>query len=101
MLEAQQEALREAGATKVFSEKQSGAKCLVSLEPGDPLLVTRLDRLAPSTRDLLNTLDATAKARASFRSIGDPCAETTTAHGRLVLTVLRGLAEFERHLILS
>jgi DNA invertase Pin-like site-specific DNA recombinase len=107
-LEAQQEALRAAGATQ-FSEKQSGiktdraalARCLASLTPGDVVLVTKLDRLAPSTRDLLNTLDAIAKAGATFRSLGDGWADTTTPHGKLMITVLGGLAEFERFLILS
>jgi DNA invertase Pin-like site-specific DNA recombinase len=63
------------------------------------LLVTRLDRLARSTRDLLNTLAAIADRGARFRSLGDAWADTTTAHGRLMLTVLGGLAEFERELI--
>jgi DNA invertase Pin-like site-specific DNA recombinase len=61
-------------------------------------LVTRLDRLARSTRDLLNVLDEIAKKRAGFRSLSDPWADTTTPHGRLMLTVLGGLAEFEREL---
>jgi DNA invertase Pin-like site-specific DNA recombinase len=108
-LEAQQNALRAAGATQVFAEKQSGvktdraalARCLASLEPGDTLLATKLDRVARSTRDLLNTLDAVAKAGATFRSLGDGWADTTTPHGKLMITVLGGLAEFERHLILS
>ena len=108
-LEAQQEALRGAGATQLFSEKQSGvktdraalARCLASLEAGDVVVVTKLDRLARSTRDLLNTLDTIARAGATFRSLGDQWADTTTPHGRLMLTVLGGLAEFERHLILS
>jgi DNA invertase Pin-like site-specific DNA recombinase len=108
-LDAQQAALREAGATQVFSEKQSGiktdraalARCLASLEAGDTLLVTKLDRLARSTRDLLNTLATIGEAGASFKSLGDPWADTTTPHGRLMVTVLGGLAEFERHLILS
>jgi DNA invertase Pin-like site-specific DNA recombinase len=108
-LEAQQEALRTAGATQLFSEKQSGiktdraalARCLASLEPGDIVVVTKLDRLARSTRDLLNTLDAIAKAGATFRSLGDGWADTTTPHGKLMITVLGGLAEFERFLILS
>jgi DNA invertase Pin-like site-specific DNA recombinase len=90
-LEAQHAALREAGATKLFSEKQSGvktdraalARCLASVEAGDTLLVTKLDRLARSTRDLLNTLDAIAKAGAAFRSLGDGWADTTTPHGKL------------------
>jgi DNA invertase Pin-like site-specific DNA recombinase len=63
------------------------------------LIVTRLDRLARSTRDLLNVLDAVTKAKAGFRSLKDTWADTTTPHGRLMLTVLGGLAEFERELI--
>jgi DNA invertase Pin-like site-specific DNA recombinase len=63
------------------------------------LLVTRLDRLARSTRDLLNVLDEVGKRGAGFRSLKDAWADTTTAHGRLMLTVLGGLAEFERELI--
>ena len=62
-------------------------------------MVTRLDRLARSTRDLLNTLATVAAREAEFRSLGDACADTTTAHRRLMLTVLGGLAEFERELI--
>jgi DNA invertase Pin-like site-specific DNA recombinase len=108
-LDAQQTASREAGATRLFAEKQSGAKtdraalarCIASLEPGDTLLVTKLDRLARSTRDLLNTLAAVAERGASFRSLGDGWADTSTPHGKLMVTVLGGLAEFERHLILS
>jgi DNA invertase Pin-like site-specific DNA recombinase len=62
-------------------------------------MVTRLDRLARSTRDLLNTLAAMTGKGAGFRSLGDVWADTTTPHGRLMLTVLGGLAEFERELI--
>src|SRR5262245_10634010 len=106
-LTAQQEALQAAGCTKVFAEKVSGvvtdrralARAIGALGPGDTLVVTRLDRLARSTRDLLNTLDAVAKAGAAFKSLGDPWADTTTPHGKLMLTVLGGLAEFERTLI--
>jgi DNA invertase Pin-like site-specific DNA recombinase len=108
-LEAQHTSLTSAGAERVFAEKQSGiktdraalARCMRSLEAGDVLLVTKLDRLARSTRDLLNTLAAIGEAGASFKSLGDPWADTTSAHGRLMLTVLGGLAEFERHLILA
>jgi DNA invertase Pin-like site-specific DNA recombinase len=106
-LEAQQAALAGAGAERVFAEKISGAvterralaKAIAILGPGDILLVTRLDRLARSTRDLLNVLDAVSKAGAGFRSLADAWADTTTPHGRLMLTVLGGLAEFERELI--
>lgn len=106
-VDAQVKQLRAAGAEEVFRETASGAKsnrrelgrALKSLGEGDTLLVTRLDRLARSTRDLLNTLDAITKAGAGFRSLGDTWADTTTPHGRLMLTVLGGLAEFERELI--
>jgi DNA invertase Pin-like site-specific DNA recombinase len=106
-VDAQVKALHAAGAEKVFKETASGAKsdraglrrALDSLGKGDVLLVTRLDRLARSTRDLLNTLAAIADRQAGFRSLGDAWADTTTAHGRLMLTVLGGLAEFERDLI--
>jgi DNA invertase Pin-like site-specific DNA recombinase len=104
---AQVEDLTQAGADKVFRETASGAKTdraqlkrlLKKLDDGDVLLVTRLDRLARSTRDLLNTLALIAEKKAGFRSLGDAWANTTTAHGRLMLTVLAGLAEFERELI--
>jgi DNA invertase Pin-like site-specific DNA recombinase len=105
-LDAQQSALAAAGAERVFAEKVSGVvtdrklgRAIAALGAGDVLLVTRLDRLARSTRDLLNTLDTIAKAGARFRSLADAWADTTTAHGRLMLTVLGGLAEFERELI--
>ena len=99
--------LTEAGCKKVFRETASGAKtdraqlrkALAGLEAGDVLVVTRLDRLARSTRDLLNTLAAITDRKAGFRSLGDAWADTTTAHGRLMVTVLGGLAEFERELI--
>jgi DNA invertase Pin-like site-specific DNA recombinase len=106
-LAAQDAALMAAGASKVFSEKVSGAvtdrpelaKVIKRLEPGDTLMVCRLDRLARSTRDLLNILDAVAKAGADFKSLADVWADTTTAHGKLMLTVLAGISEFERSLI--
>ena len=91
----------------MFREVASGAKTdraqlrrlLGQLEEGDVVTVTRLDRLARSTRDLLNTLAAITGKKAGFRSLGDAWADTTTSHGRLMLTVLGGLAEFERDLI--
>jgi DNA invertase Pin-like site-specific DNA recombinase len=61
---------------------------MATLGQGDTLVVTKLDRLARSTRDF-------------FKSLGDGWADTTTPHGRLMVTVLGGLAEFERHLILA
>src|SRR3954466_3317143 len=107
ILDAQIAQLKAAGAEKVFREKVSGARAdrpelarlMRTLSAGDVVLVTRLDRLARSTRDLLNTLAALAEKQAGFRSLQDAWADTTTPHGRLMLTVLGGLAEFERELI--
>src|SRR5271165_3458435 len=105
-VDAQVKQLRAAGAEKVFRETASGARtdraqlrrALDQLDKGDVLTVTRLDRLARSTRDLLNTLAAITGRGAGFKSLHDTWADTTTAHGRM-LTVLGGLAEFERDLI--
>ena len=104
---AQVAALQNVGAGKVWREVASGAqthraqlrRAVAALEPGDVLMVTRLDRLARSTRDLLNTLATITGKGAGFRSLGGAWADTTTSHGRLMLTVLGGLAEFERDLI--
>ena len=101
--------LRAPGCAKVYAEKISGArsnrpelaKVLKRLDTGDVLIVTRLDRLARSTRDLLNILDDIAKRGAGFKSLHDAWADTTSAHGRLMVTILAGLAEFERELILA
>ena len=108
-VESQCADLHSAGCERVYSEKISGAvtdrpalaKAIGGLGNGDVLIVTKLDRLARSTRDLLNTLDAISKAGAAFKSLGDSWADTTTPAGKLMLTVLGGLAEYERHLILA
>jgi DNA invertase Pin-like site-specific DNA recombinase len=98
--------LRAAGCAKVYRRKSGAktdraelAKLIGRLEPGDLLVVTRLDRLARSTRDLLNIVATIAERKAGLRSLKDTWADTTTPHGRLMLTVLGGLAEFERELI--
>ena len=86
-LDAQQSALAAAGAERVFAEKVSGVvtdrkalgRAIAALGAGDVLVVTRLDRLARSTRDLLNVLDAVAKAGAGFRSLADAWARSSTA----------------------
>jgi DNA invertase Pin-like site-specific DNA recombinase len=106
-LGAQVAELQAAGCGNIYKEKASGAKAdrpqlakvIKRLEEGDVLVITRLDRLARSTRDLLNVLDEVGKRGAGFRSLKDAWADTTTPHGRLMLTVLGGLAEFERELI--
>jgi DNA invertase Pin-like site-specific DNA recombinase len=106
-LDLQLAQLRTAGCEKMFQEKISGArsdrkelaKLMAKLGNGDCVIVCRLDRLARSSRDLLNILHEIAVKKATFRSLHDPWADTTTPHGRLMLTVLGGLAEFERSLI--
>src|SRR6202030_1717910 len=82
---AQVRQLRAAGAKKVFREVASGAKTdrlqlrrlVAEIGPGDVMMVTRLDRLARSTRDLLNTLAAITGKKAGFRSLADAWADTT------------------------
>jgi DNA invertase Pin-like site-specific DNA recombinase len=99
--------LTAAGCAKVYREKASGAKSnrtelakvIAKLEKGDVLVVSRLDRLARSTRDLLNIIEALSERGAGFKSLKDTWADTTSPHGRLMLTILGGLAEFERELI--
>lgn len=106
-LDAQRKALRSAGCTRVFREQVAGVsagrvqlrRAIEMLDAGDVFMVTRLDRLARSTRDLLNILDTIASKGAGFRSLGDAWADTTVPQGGLTITVLGGLAEFERDLI--
>lgn len=106
-LDAQREFLVKSGAERVFAETASGAqsnrpqfeKLLRIVDRGDTIIVTRLDRLVRSTRDLLNTLESLSTKGVGFRSLYDVWADTTTPHGRLMFTVLGGLAEFERELI--
>ncbi|MBO6538011.1 MAG: recombinase family protein [Rhizobiaceae bacterium] len=108
-LDAQRAALKAAGCDRLFVEKVSGAqpsrpqlkRLLSAVGRDDVVVVTRLDRLARSTRDLLNILGSLSDNGAAFKSLADPWADTTTPHGRLMLTVLGGLAEFERELIRS
>jgi DNA invertase Pin-like site-specific DNA recombinase len=107
-LATQRAALQAAGVERIFSEKVSGVarrpelkRVLNLLQPGDVLVISKLDRLARSTLDLLRIIDRIRKAGADFRSLGDAWADTTTPHGRLMIAVLAGIAEFERELILE
>jgi DNA invertase Pin-like site-specific DNA recombinase len=72
---------------------------MAGLQAGDVVIVTKLDRLGRSTRELLDLIDRIGKAGASFRSLGDPLWDTGSAQGRLLSTLLAAIAEFERELI--
>jgi DNA invertase Pin-like site-specific DNA recombinase len=101
--------LHTAGCTRIFAEKITCtrrdrpelARLLDHLRPGDVVTVTRLDRLARSTRDLLDIAERIQAAGAGLRSLAEPWADTTTPAGRMVLTVFAGIAEFERSLIID
>ena len=105
-LTGQIEALKAAGADLIYREKISGAradrpqlaKLMASLKAGDVVLVTKLDRLGRSTRELLDLIERISKVGA-FRSIGDPLWDTSSSQGRLLSTLLAAIAEFERDLI--
>lgn len=106
-LDQQRAALLAAGCKRVFEEKASGAqrgrpelaRLLDHLQPGNVVTVTRLDRLARSTRDLLDIAERIGQAEAGLRSLAEPWADTTTPAGCMVLTFFAGVAEFERSLI--
>jgi DNA invertase Pin-like site-specific DNA recombinase len=74
---------------------------MASLTCGDLLIVTKLDRLARSPRDLLNTIATITDKGAGFRVLDNPAMDTTSAHERLLLNILGSIAEFERELIRS
>lgn len=106
-LDHQRATLRAAGCHRIYGEKVSGAKrdrpelarLLEHLREGDVVVATRLDRLARSTRDLLEIAEVLNRAGAGLRSLAEPWADTTSAAGKMVLTVFAGIAEFERSLI--
>jgi DNA invertase Pin-like site-specific DNA recombinase len=106
-LELQRDRLTRAGCGKLFEEKISGAarnrpaleRLLAELRADDVLVVTRLDRLARSTAELLRIAQAIEEKRAGLQSLEEPWADTTSPAGRMVLTVFAGIAEFERALI--
>ena len=106
----QVEELTAAGCVRVFAEQASAAagrkrpqlaRALAALEPGDVLAVTRLSRLARSARDALNMLATVTARGAGFRSLREAWADTTTPAGRLAVTLMCGLAEFDREMILE
>jgi DNA invertase Pin-like site-specific DNA recombinase len=105
----QRDELHTAGCSRIFAEKITGtharrpelARMLDHLRRGDVVIVTRLDRLARSTRDLLDIAEQLQAKGAGLRSLAEPWADTTSPAGRMVLTVFAGIAEFERSLIVE
>ena len=109
-LDTQLGALKSAGCERIYQEKIGGKskdnraqlkRLLKEIGAGDVIVVTRLDRLARSTLDLLRIVQTVRRAGASFKSLHETWADSTSTHGRLFLTILAGLAEFERELILA
>lgn len=106
-LNLQLEALRKAGCMRVYREKTTGAyrdrpelnRMLDRLRQGDIVTVWKLDRVAPSTRNLLEIVETIGNAGARFRSISEPWTDTTTHAGKMIMTIFAGIAEFERDLI--
>lgn len=106
-LAVQLQVLKDAGCQKIYQEKASGAhgerkeleKLLESVREGDTLIVWRLDRLARSTRKLLEITEKLTNAGGCFQSLSEPWADTTSPAGRMIMTVFSGIAEFERDLI--
>ena len=106
-LAIQRRRLHEAGCEKLFEEKASGARkkrpeierLLSELRADDVVIVTRLDRLARSTSELLRIAETLEEKNAGLQSLAEPWADTTTPAGRMALTVFAGIAEFERSLI--
>ena len=106
---AQVEALKAAGCERIYSEKASGkstngrpelAKLLKALDPGDVMVVTKIDRVARSALDLLHIVRTEIAGRqCGFVSLGDSWCDTTNEMGRFMLTVMSGIAELERELI--
>jgi len=106
-LDIQLTSLRKAGCKTIFQEKISGTKwerpelhkMLKTLKPGDTVIVWRLDRLARSTKMLLEITDRIMDSKARFTSLSEPWADTTSPAGKMIMTIFAGMAEFERDLI--
>ncbi|TNC07621.1 recombinase family protein [Methylobacterium terricola] len=108
-LEVQLAQLAAVGCSPIYREKASGAKAdrrelnrlLREVQPGDVVIVTRIDRLARSIFDLFSIVQRIHQAGATFRSLAQEWADTGTAQGRMMLAVMGGMAEVEREMILT
>lgn len=106
-LDLQLRALKKSGCKRIFQEKVSSTgrkrleflRMLDQIREGDTIVVWKLDRLARSTRELLETTETISEAGARIQSLSEPWADTTTHAGKMIMTVFAGIAEFERELI--
>jgi DNA invertase Pin-like site-specific DNA recombinase len=106
-LDLQLQALKKAGCRRIFQEKISASssnrpefrRMLDHIREDDIIVVWKLDRLARSTRDLLDTMETIREAGGRFQSISEPWADTTSHSGKMIMTIFAGIAEFERDLI--
>lgn len=102
-------ALKEAGCQVIFQEKKSGKtvdrvefkSMMKQLKKGDTVIVAELTRLARSTKDLHAIVEELTEKGVSIKSIKESWLDTSTAHGKLIFTILTGLAQFERELLLE
>jgi DNA invertase Pin-like site-specific DNA recombinase len=106
--QGQVEALKAAGCERIYSEKVSGkstdgrrelTKAFKIMQPGDVLVITKLDRLARSIRDLLSIIDQLKAGGVMLKALDDTWLDTTSPHGELIFTIMGAMAEFERKLI--
>jgi DNA invertase Pin-like site-specific DNA recombinase len=104
-LTVQREALKAAGCEMIREEKASGASregrkelqiLMDFIRPGDTLIVSKLDRLSRSTGDMLAIITELGEKGVGFKSLAEPWADTTSPAGKLMLTVMAGVAQFER-----
>jgi DNA invertase Pin-like site-specific DNA recombinase len=106
-LDLQLQALKKAGCRRIFQEKISAGtrnrpefqRMLDQIREDDIVVVWKLDRLARSTRDLLETVETIRGAGGKFQSLSEPWADTTSHAGKMIMTIFAGIAEFERDLI--
>lgn len=109
LLDLQKDALLKAGVDQeyIYQDLASGRKddrpglkaCLKALQPGNTLVVWKLDRLGRDMKHLVNLIDDMSHKKVGFKVLSGAEIDTTTANGRLVFGIFAALAEFERELI--